>query len=72
MKLWEVNWYFNNAQFQMAAYMGSSSSISVQKNKRLFSSKDKAEELYKKLYDAAKLLQASSSLNCTIDEVEIE
>lgn len=68
MKLWEVNWYVNVSNYNQLL----STSYYQTKNKRLFTSKEKAQELYKQLHDAAQLLNSSGLLNCTIDEVEIE
>lgn len=65
MKIWEVSWSTPKEHMLMS----SSYNLSTN-NKKAFATREKAEELYKKIYDAASLLQIG--IQCYINEVELE
>lgn len=68
MKVFEVEWNISGQNnFGLQTYPPFSNSVS----KKVFGTREKAEELYKRLYDAANLL-GIGSLIAKIHEVELE
>lgn len=65
MKIWEISW--SNPKDNM---IFSSSNGLWSNHKKAFGSREKAEEFYKKLNEAASLLQLNVSVY--INEVELE
>lgn len=52
--------------------MGMATYINPFTTKKAFATKEKAEEHYKKLYDAANILEIGGQLIARIDELELE
>lgn len=68
MKIFEVDSKLDfNSMTSLLAPVGK-----IGNNKKAFGTKVKAEEYYKKLYEAANLLGISGYLNVSINELEIE
>lgn len=68
MKIFEVDSKLNfNTMTALLSPVGR-----ISNNKKAFGTKEKAEEYYKKLYDAANLLGISGYLEASINELEIE
>lgn len=66
MNLYQVEWSIPLTGHAMMQYTASTT------NKKAFSTKEKASEFYKELYDAASILKISGAIQATISEIEIE
>lgn len=67
MKVYNVNWIVNTNNGHMM--IGSYPTV---KNHKTFSTRERAEEFYKKLYDCASFIGAAGILNAEVIELEIE
>lgn len=66
MKLYQVDWIIPISASMMMSYPATTT------NKKAFTTREKAEEFYKKLYECAAILNIGGQMSANINEIEVE